>query len=635
MKVSVIIPVYNAEATIAPAIESALAQQFDGFEIVVVDDGSTDCSPRIVEFYVPKIRVVREPNRGCPSARNAGAAVARGEHLAFLDADDEWTPDKLAKTVAALERNPAAVLAYSDFTIIHDHGEEEPFTAGAPPSMKEMLTGDRIIMPSTVVMRRSAFDACGKFDETFRFGFEDLEMWLRARAIGEFVYVPEPLMRYRVTDFSERADKYEPGRRMFIQIIRRRYGRAVAPFITQVNRDAAASLIQKALRQIDADEPGMALVTLGRAARIRPSYLLRASILKRLARPRNLKRLGKVTSAWMRFWTPVANDRRVARVCSGEGCASRSPLKVSAIIPVYNGEATIARAIESALAQQFEGFEIVVVDDGSTDSSPRVIESYVSKIRVVRQANRGLGSARNAGAAVARGEYLAFLDADDEWLPEKLAKTIAALERNLAAVLAYSDFTGIDKDGEETSFSAGAPRSMNEMLSGGGIIMPSTVVMRRAVFEACGRFDEAFRLAFEDIELWLRARERGEFVYVPEPLLRYRMTDFAERADRDEEGRQVFIPMVRRRYGRAVAPLIAQVNRDAAASLIQKACRQIDSGGPEMALALGTLGRSVRIRPSYLLRPSLLKRLVRPHNLKRLGKVTLSRMRFWTTYSER
>ncbi|MBE3604183.1 glycosyltransferase family 2 protein, partial [bacterium] len=99
--------------------------------------------------------------------------------------------------------------------------------------------------------------------------------------------------------------------------------------------------------------------------------------------------------------------------------------RVSAVIPVYNGAATIARAVASVLAQRYDGaVETIVVDDGSTDSTRAILAGFGDHIRTIHQPNRGPAAARNVGARLAAGEYLAFLDADDEWMPEKLARTV-------------------------------------------------------------------------------------------------------------------------------------------------------------------------------------------------------------------
>ncbi|MGA6973853.1 MAG: glycosyltransferase family A protein, partial [Candidatus Binatus sp.] len=133
--------------------------------------------------------------------------------------------------------------------------------------------------------------------------------------------------------------------------------------------------------------------------------------------------------------------------------------KVSTIIPAFNAERTIAETVDSALTQNFEGHEVVVVNDGSTDSTSTILERYGDKIRVVNQQNRGVAAARNTGLTHSSGDYVAFLDSDDLWLPGKLEVMTAALERNDAASLAFSEYGSIDEDGNEYSSSAFGDRA--------------------------------------------------------------------------------------------------------------------------------------------------------------------------------
>ena len=107
--------------------------------------------------------------------------------------------------------------------------------------------------------------------------------------------------------------------------------------------------------------------------------------------------------------------------------------KVSVIIPVYNGAATIGRALASVFAQTFTDYEIVVVNDGSTDDTASVLAGYGDKIRTILLTNSGPSAARNAGVSASSGEYLAFLDDDDEWMPRKLELSIPVLDRELSA----------------------------------------------------------------------------------------------------------------------------------------------------------------------------------------------------------
>ena len=115
MKVSVVIPTYNDEATIAGTLESVFAQRFDGsFEVIVVNDGSTDGTRALLEKFGERIRVIDQENAGAAAARNAGIAAASGEYIALLDADDTWTEEMLSKTVPVLDKNPACVAVFSD-----------------------------------------------------------------------------------------------------------------------------------------------------------------------------------------------------------------------------------------------------------------------------------------------------------------------------------------------------------------------------------------------------------------------------------------------------------------------------------------------------------------------------------------
>jgi glycosyltransferase involved in cell wall biosynthesis len=294
--VSAVIPVHNGEATIARAIDSALAQRIDRpTEVVVVDDGSTDSTPRILESYGARTKVVTQPNRGPAAARNAGVRASRGDYLAFLDADDQWLPGKLSRTCDVLDRNPHAVLAFSDAILATEEGQKPFSWPDHPPSMAELLAAVWPMSPSLVVMRRNIFDLCGGFCEEFRQpGFEDPYLWLLAREHGEFAHIAEPLIVYYAPPFRDRADKYEPGRKIFIRLVRERYGRRARPLVRWVRIGIAPSLVQRALSQMDAGDRRGALETWMRALRMSPSYFLDARHLRRAIRLRNLKRLFRI-----------------------------------------------------------------------------------------------------------------------------------------------------------------------------------------------------------------------------------------------------------------------------------------------------------------------------------------------------
>jgi len=225
-RVSIIIPIYNGAATIEGALRSVFEQTFTDFEIVVVDDGSTDNTASVLAGYGEKIRMVRQVNRGFPGARNTGIAMSRGELIALIDHDDQWLARKLELTVAALQADPGAALVYSDVVVVNEAGEESRAspvgsdTAHAP-SMDEMLARIWPIMPSTVVMRRTAFDRAGGFGESLH---EDLDFWLLMREQGNFVYLPDKLVRFTFGQLYPKILNRDIGPKPIVDLIRARYG---------------------------------------------------------------------------------------------------------------------------------------------------------------------------------------------------------------------------------------------------------------------------------------------------------------------------------------------------------------------------------------------------------------------------
>ena len=207
---------------------------------------------------------------------------------------------------------------------------------------------------------------------------------------------------------------------------------------------------------------------------------------------------------------------------------SKKPL-VSIVIPAYNVESYIKNAIESALNQTYKNIEIIVIDDGSTDSLKKALEPYLKskKIKYIYQENKGLAGARNTGIKNARGEYIALLDSDDEFLPEKIERQIAYLENHPECDICYCDLWHFYEEepgrllklnykyysGEDTF-----PKLLEK-----NFINPLTVVLRRSIIERYGYFDEKYRRS-EDWELWLRLSYQGvQFCVLPEILAKHRL----------------------------------------------------------------------------------------------------------------
>jgi glycosyltransferase involved in cell wall biosynthesis len=195
--------------------------------------------------------------------------------------------------------------------------------------------------------------------------------------------------------------------------------------------------------------------------------------------------------------------------------------QVSVIIPVFNGERTIRRAVDSVVAQTLLDLEIIIIDDGSTDHTNEFITQFVSdRLRVIRHPqNRGSAAARNTGITAAQGRWIAFLDSDDTWMPDKLTRQVALLEQVGPSAAACSTGYYLHKAGRDLTISLNLPPEQfhREVLFGCMISPGTTLIVDRRVFDEIGMFDESFR-RLEDWDWLLRFSERHSMVFIPEPL---------------------------------------------------------------------------------------------------------------------
>lgn len=196
---------------------------------------------------------------------------------------------------------------------------------------------------------------------------------------------------------------------------------------------------------------------------------------------------------------------------------------VSVIIPTYNRAAMLKEAIESVLAQTYQDWELIVVDDGSTDETPCLMDTYReadARIRCLKQHNQGLSSARNAGLRIAQGEFVAFLDDDDLWLPEKLRLQTMCMQEHPEFGLTYTRFYLLGGK-QERLLLPRKPGTTFLQLVEANFIPVLTVMVRRTCLEEVGLFNERFR-ATQDYELWLRILRRHPIHFIDKPLACYR-----------------------------------------------------------------------------------------------------------------
>jgi glycosyltransferase involved in cell wall biosynthesis len=244
--ISAVVPAYNCGDLVSGAIESILNQTYEPIEVIAIDDGSTDETPRVLESYGDAIRFVRQPNSGPARARNHGVSLSRGEFIAFCDADDLWLPEKTAEQMAYFRDHQGCHLVYADLKVRAVTGEvlyESYFSqyprAGVEPIFESLLSGC-FILTSTVLVRSGTVRSVGGFDEQFWSG-QDLDLWLRIARSFEVGQVNKVLAvkREHPTNISASGDRaLESRRRVFLKAERQ-----MAPDASHAARSTASHMI--------------------------------------------------------------------------------------------------------------------------------------------------------------------------------------------------------------------------------------------------------------------------------------------------------------------------------------------------------------------------------------------------------
>lgn len=204
-------------------------------------------------------------------------------------------------------------------------------------------------------------------------------------------------------------------------------------------------------------------------------------------------------------------------------------MMISVVMPTYNYARYIGEAIDSVLAQTRSDYEIIVIDDGSNDGTGDLIKNKYPMVRYFYTKQNGVSSARNLGIKVSKGEFIAFLDADDVWLPEKLEKQIDVFNKKKEVGMVYTENCSFDKYNRIVDRSLGK----REKLMRGDVVRniflnsyltTSTVMVRKAVFDRVGLFEEQLKAA-EDDNMWMRIAMEYPIEMIDEPLVRYRITE--------------------------------------------------------------------------------------------------------------
>lgn len=507
--ISVVIPLYNGARFIAQALDSVFAQSLLPTEVIVVDDGSTDEGPDIVSSYrvAHDVVLLQKANGGQSSARNFGISHSQGKLIALLDQDDIWYPEHLNFLSRPFLDDVHHTLGwvYSNLDEITEDSRLRVRAAlSASPTMHpktqldKCLRRDMFVLPSASMISRSAFDAIGGFDEELS-GYEDDDLFLRLFVAGyRNVYVEEPLGQWRVYPASSSYTPRMARSRMLYA------GKLLRTFPNEpsFSRFYASDLIApRFLRQV-------------------------VGATRTALREGNQKVIDTCLEDISLLETHIKRTLKFHPV--------RQELLITAVIPLYNGAPFIREAIQSILGQILVPDEIIVVDDGSTDAGPDIVADMARHhpIRILTKTNGGQSSARNLGVDHANGDLIAFLDQDDIWYPDHLAKLVKPFlqRRTVELGWSYSDLDEINEAGEmisrellKTSSALHPKRNLVACLTRDMFILPTASLISRQAFKAIGGFNEQLS-GYEDDDLFLRLFQAGyENVFLPESLSKWRI----------------------------------------------------------------------------------------------------------------
>lgn len=467
-RISIVIPVYNGVNYARHAIDSALAQDYANVEVVVVNDGSRDggATDALIRSYGDRILYVNKPNGGVASALNAGIAAMTGDVFCWLSHDDTHLPHKTSRQVALWRAAgcPEEVL-FSDYRLIDAKGEvitdvrlDHAMLEAKP--LYALLRGS--IHGCSVFVPRQLFDSVGLFSQALPHT-QDYDLWHRMIKRFRFRHIPEVLIESRWHDEqdSKKVDRVPEATAMWTR------------FMEELPSEQMRELEGSPLRFLTRMSAFMEANGLAGAAK---SFLAMAE-------------------------------------------ESLAKTLVSIVIPAFNAPDMTLSAVRSAIDQTHPNTEIIVVDDGSTEDMSQVRDALAplgERGRYMRQENAGPAAARNAGWADAKGSFVAFLDADDLFVPHKIERQLRFMEAE-GLYMAHTSYMRFDRpSGEFSRIGSGLGNSFPAIIGGCGIATP-TVMLRRDLRQEGFAFPVTLRIG-EDVVLWIRIGARRPMAGLDEAL---------------------------------------------------------------------------------------------------------------------
>ncbi|MBP8708414.1 MAG: glycosyltransferase [Caldisericia bacterium] len=390
-KVSIVIPVYNGSNYLKEAIDSALSQTYENTEVIVINDGSNDGgkTDKICKSYGKKIRYFKKENGGVASALNMGLEKMEGEYFSWLSHDDIYYPNKIEDQIKLLDMldNKNTIL-YSNVEYIDENSKTIYKTEYENKYSVDALSNGVFAVfygytnGCSMLISKKCFEEIGGFNEGLKTA-NDYEMWFRLFKKYPVRFTPQTLIRYRFHDNQ---------------------GTKVVPEESRI--EESEKVWMRAIKALDIDE----VESFG----VEPVkfYYDLAKRMKEAGQGKTYKLVMKRAKGYYEENGPV----------------------VSVIMPCYNSVKYLEEAIDSILEQTFPNFELIIIDDGSTDKTWEMIQRYKREdYRILVSKNKygkGISGAMNTGLDLSRGEYITRMDSDDISLPSRFEKQVAFLKEN-------------------------------------------------------------------------------------------------------------------------------------------------------------------------------------------------------------
>jgi len=492
-RITVVTPTFNRAGLLRETIESILAQDYDAYRYVVIDDGSTDDTENLVRQFGHRVQYLYHENQGEAFTTSRGWALADTEYFAMVSSDDPMLSNWLSEAVEFMDANPTAIVGYPDWYIINERSLKTRIIQALDYSPEKLLGWLHCLPGPGAIIRKSALPLVTELRRGKYRYMPDMDSWMQLALVGEFKRIPKVLATWRQhPNSTSEAVRTKERAEQTIRMVDEFYARPDLPAdIASFEKLAKSRALYIAAAILAPKQPISAIQYYRKSIKLVPQ--------DPTTMPSDLKRKPLHSVKFVAreiFWRLRRRDIQRTQPPPEPNWKERtlrsvgaSPL-VSVIIPTYNRGDLLPRAIDSVLRQSYKNIELLVIDDGSTDGTLDVLKSYNDpRMKVVKGKHEGVSAARNLGISICQGDYVAFLDSDDEFHHLKIEASLLTFQDQPDASFAHSYWLEKNQisgtDSILKPYASGDARHSLAMFSPTSI---TTVVAPRSVIQAAGLF---------------------------------------------------------------------------------------------------------------------------------------------------